>query len=484
MSWQAMGLQRAGYPGSTGRGWVRPAAMAVSAAAMLLLCSGSLWAELVRIPHGYHWQQTNFYCGTASIQMMLDTPAVRNNNPAVDAYFANNVYQPALRTWSQDQQIQNQIYQASRDRRNQFYPVGYHPGTDPVVFSYTINAYDGIANGPALPGGVAQGANTNNHAYGWYGFVPTNFAAEQASRTVAYALKNYDVPASVAVGRGAHWVVVDGVNTLGNISTPANPNNQFQILGFRVSDPWTGYAFEQKRLKQANPNNPNIKVPTSFGMGVHAWYRYGFNAAAQVTEENPDGYKRQGAWFNYFDPVRPGPYPFSGQFNIVVEPEPTAPFDPDDEEYFSQPDPYAILSNPVTSVDAYSYAQSALAGDFSFLSSEFAGGTWDTSNISLFSFPDDPSGIGDWMIPYVGPGGTDDVLGAIMIDSLSGTVNQAMWFGEVPSVSLDDLTGFYNSLYALDIPLSAIPEPASLLLVAVAAVVFVGMRRRILQAAA
>ena len=34
-------------------------------------------AETVKVEHNYHWQQTNFWCGTASIEMMLDTPAVR-----------------------------------------------------------------------------------------------------------------------------------------------------------------------------------------------------------------------------------------------------------------------------------------------------------------------------------------------------------------------------------------------------------------------
>jgi hypothetical protein len=409
--------------------------------------SAQLGAETINIDHGYHWQQTNYYCGIASIQMMLDTPAVRNNNPAVDAYFTNHAGNDVL--------IQNQIYLASRHRLNQFYPVGYRPGTDPVVFSYTINAYDGIPNGPALPGGVAQGANTNNHAYGWYGFLPTEYAAHQASRTVAYALKNYDVPATVAVGHGAHWVVVDGVTTLGDVPTPANPNSQFQITGFFVSDPWTGYA--QNNPAQATP--PGKQDPI-LGLGAHAWYRYGFNATFTGSHgEEFDEFDRRGAWFNYFNPVGPGPYPFSGQYNIVVEPEPSAPFPADSGEFESYPDPYAILSSPVTSGDAQSYVLDALAGDFAFLDENFTGGSWDTSNVSLFSYPDDPSGIGDWLVPYLGPGGADDVRGAAMIDSLSGTVNQAMWFPEDMSFTYDQLADYYSALYVLDIPLTILPVP-------------------------
>jgi hypothetical protein len=385
--------------------------------------------------------------------MMLDTPAVRNNNPAVDAYFTNNA--------GNDVKIQNQIYLASRQRRAQFYPFGYHPGTDPVVFSYTINAYDGIANGPALPGGVAHGANTNGHAYGWYGFLPNIYAADQASRTVAYALKNYSVPATVAVGHGAHWVVVDGVQTVGDIPTPANPNSQFNILGFRVSDPWTGYA---------KAHNEPVK-----GLGQKAWYRYGFNA-------NANGYTRPGAWYNFFNPINPGPYPFSGQFNIVIEPDPEPPFPADAEEYSSQPTPYAILASAVTAGDALSYALGGLAGDFSFLDSEFSGGNWDTGNVSFFSFPTDPAGVGDWMIPYVDVGDPANVLGAVMVDSLSGAINQAMWFEDDLSFSFQDLNEYYGSLYALDIPLTAVPVPeplSSILLVLAVAWFWLQQRRHV-----
>jgi hypothetical protein len=437
----------------------RVVARALALAAVLMLLVAPATAELIRIPHGYHFQQTPYYCGIASIQMMLDTPAVRNNNAAIDAYFTANAGNDVL--------IQNQIYLASRQRRTAFYPVGYNPGTDPVVFSYTINAYDGIANGPALPGGVAQGGNPN-HVYGWYGFAPNIYAADQASRTVAYALKNYEVPATVAVGHGAHWVVVDGVQTTGTIPTPANPNAQFNILGFRVSDPWTGHAI-------ANGS-------ANWGMGIHAWYRYGFNAAAFVTEENPDGFRRRGAWYNYFNPVSPGPHPFSGQFNIIVEPdpEPTPPFDPDDGEYSSQPDPYDVLSTAVTAATAYDYSQDALTGDFSFLAQEFSGGTWDTGNITMFSFPDDPAGVGDWLIPYIGPGGSDDVLGAIMIDSLSGTVNQAMWMGGSGlSFEYDQLVDYYSMLYDLDLPESIqAPEPGSFAMLVIAGTGVVLVRRR------
>jgi hypothetical protein len=404
-------------------------------------------------------------CGTASIEMMLDTPAVRNINVNVDNLFLNSPGDGVPVTGAQAQ-----IYRASRDRLgllfNNYGYVGYHPGTDPIVFSYTINAYDGIANGPALPGGVAQGGNPA-HAYGWYGFFPNLYSGDQAMRTVAYALKNYQVPATAAVNRGGHWVVVDGVTTVGDVPTPVNPNSQFAITGVYVADPWTLYALTY------NEANKGLGIGGKF-LGDDYWNWYSYRA-----------------WFQFFNPVGGGlgfPYPFSGQYNIVIEPPPAydVPFDIDTGQYSSEPS-YTPLGTPVTAGDALTNALANLGGDFSFLNSDlagnssFVGGSWDTANISLLSFPTDPAGVGSWLIPYVGPGGANDVLGAIMVNSIYGTIDQGMWLGEDADWTLADLNSYYGDLFSLDLPLDeqqGVPEPAAVVILLIGAFGLLPHRRR------
>lgn len=422
-------------------------------------------AEKITTPHNYHWQQTNFTCGTASIEMMLDSPAVRNNNVNVDNMFINSPGDGNLVNG-----VQAQIYQASRDRRNllinNFGYVGYSPGTDPIVFSYTINAYDGIANGPALPGGVAQGGNLA-HSYGWYGYFPNIYSGDQAMRTVAYALKNFQVPATAAVNHGGHWVVVNGVTTVGNVPTPANPNSQFAITGVYVADPWTGYA------KTHGEADKGLGIGGTFnGKDTWNWMSYR-------------------SWFQAFNPVGGGlgtPYPFSGQYNIVIEPPDTydVPFDIDTGNYSSEPT-YTALPSALTSSEALSSALTDLGGDFSYLASDldgtadFTGGSWDMANIAPFSFPGDAAGIHDWLIPYIGPGGADDVLGAIVVNAIYGTIDHGMWLGDDADWTHADLADYYTDLFNLDLPLDTpqgVPEPATGLLFLLGAICAPGFLRR------
>lgn len=406
-------------------------------------------AETLKIPHGYHYQQTSFYCGPGSIHMMLDTPAVRNNNANVQALLTNPP--PMGSGLTQDQWVQLQLYAASRPRN--FLPIA---GTDPVGFSLTINAYDGIPNGPALPNGIPQSGNPA-HAYAWYGFVPTIFGGDLASRTVAAALKTYHIPATVAVGHGAHWVVVDGVSTQGDIAL----NGNYKITGFRVSDPWTGFA-------RANPAPGQPK-----GLGINSWYRYGFNVNG-----------RQGAWFNFFNPVNPAPAPYGGQYVVVVEPDPPIP--PDDGNggmFNSFPDPAPMLPEPLTAATAVAHVQGLVSNPDDFLHEFFsAGGAFEPSLVSFMTFPDDLGGNGDWLIPFDGPApGNDDLLGAVLVDSMTGVINHATWLndGDDP-FSLNFLMGFYDDLYDLNLPQDdvLVPAPTSIILIGVAGVFALRRRRQ------
>ena len=294
-------------------------------------------------------------------------------------------------------------------------------------------------------------------------------------------MKNYEVPAAAAVNRGGHWVVVDGVTTQGrkvngvvqnvngDIPTPANPNpGPYDITGVYVADPWTGYA---NTYNQANK-----------GLGIGGTHN---------GKENWNWYSYR-AWYQFFNPVGGGlgfPYPFSGQYNIVIEPDPDdydVPFEIDSSEYASEPE-YTALPSMVTSSEVLPSVLSGLGGDFSFLGSDlsgdssFVGGSWDTGSIGFYSFPTDPLGVGSWMIPYVGPGGPNDVLGAIMVNSVFGTIDQAMWMGDDGGLTLAELGDYYGDLFSLDLPLDeqqGVPEPTACVLFLLGAIGLVQRRRR------
>ena len=184
------------------------------------------------------------------------------------------------------------------------------------------------------------------------------------------------------------------------------------------------------------------------------------------------------------------PYPFSGQYNIVIEPDPDdfdVPFDIDAGEYTSEPE-YEALGSPVTSSEVLTSVQGGLGGDFSFLNtdlegaSSFVGGAWDTGNINFYNFPTDPTGVGSWMIPYVGAGGSDDILGSIMVNSVYGTIDQAMWLGDDANWTSADLGSYYSDLFALNLPLDeqqGVPEPATAALLAFGAIVSHFRRRTV-----
>src|SRR5271170_409523 len=76
-----------GNPRSSGSGNKRAyRCLAVLAAAAIGGISGSQASAVqVIVNGGYHAQVTNHWCGSASLEMMLDVPQVRNNNTAVNS---------------------------------------------------------------------------------------------------------------------------------------------------------------------------------------------------------------------------------------------------------------------------------------------------------------------------------------------------------------------------------------------------------------
>src|SRR5581483_6233322 len=113
----------------------------------------------------------------------------------------------------------------------------------------------------------------------------------------------------------------------------------------------------------------------------------------------------------------------------------------------------------------------------------FVGGSFDpnTADEMFLQTPDDITGQGDWVIPYDGAGGANDITGAVAIDADTGVVDMATWIDpsdpNQPHLSLQDLsTMFTDDITAGLLPNdNPTPEPAAMgLLLLVPAL----MRRR------
>ena len=408
------------------RSYIRNLLACVIAASAMVVPAN---AAAVIVANNYHAQITSFFCGPSSLEMMLDTPAVRATNPLVNAMFnANGPGDPAQLF------IYNSIHGLN------FTPL-FGPGTDPVGFSLGINSFD---NPNVLNPLSGYTTTAGTHGYAWYGFVPQLAAGDLASRTVAAALAIYNVPATVSINHGGHWIDVNGVS----YSAPPAFNQPYKINGFFVRDPWTGFAL----------THPGAG---SLGLGINAYLRYGVDII--------NGQVRLAPWFQYFTPTGPLPgTPYGGQYIIEVEPqgpelqdtgdgtsEDSFPTPPTDIPELNAAGAFADVAGDLASVDT-------LSGDFS-------GGTWDTGDETFMQFPGDPTGEGDWVIPYDGGGGVNDVTGFVMIDADTGVLDEASWFGPTDPITSMTLAQFdqmvfdeTNGILPED---NHTPEPAAGLLV-------------------
>jgi len=111
-------------------------------------------------------------------------------------------------------------------------------------------------------------------------------------------------------------------------------------------------------------------------------------------------------------------------------------------EYSSVPAPSAILGNaPITAAEALVIATNDLTAD-AFLNQQegFTDGGWDLANATLIQYPTDGPNEGDWLLPYEGPGGTNDVTGFVLIDVETGDLDEAVWMNPGDVVSSMSLT--------------------------------------------
>lgn len=422
----------------------------------------------------YHPQVTAFFCGAAAMEMELDCTAVRNNNAPLDIMLGNGVAgaNPAAAVvdgmptkcfpagpgapvcWTQPGNyvqvgpgmvpttgVQSFMYSLVHggfpgnykwNGNNYINPSPMFGGFGPFMGT----SLDELTAGLNLMDSPANNAGIHNYvAYNLPPVpVPPNASrADWANRTMADGLAQLGIPAAAVVHGGAHWVCVIGAKT--DVAPVAM--GQFKIYGFYIQDPWDGY--QEAMVKQGVVNDPQGR-PLLPGLGEQKFCS---------TAVNPNRGKEDDIdWDSIFNPAGGPPLPLFGSglgYKFEVEPIGPVPLDTGNNgQYNSIPDPSPILTNaPLTAQEALVFATNSLAGD-AFLSSQpgFTNGTWVVTDAMLVRYATDGTNEGDWLLPYEGAGGTNDVTGFVMIDMETGDLDEAVWMNPgdvVPSMNLSDV---------------------------------------------
>jgi hypothetical protein len=149
----------------------------------------------------YYQQQTSYWCGAATAQMVLESEQVVGYR-SLD-YPTGTTYQ-----------IQQGLYNYIDSHNNISTPVNW--ATDPQGLAAALHHYDARAS----------------FTYVQY----LDSGAAISCKKLAYTIEHYTVPPSVLIYQGAHWVAVKGVSS----SDTPTWNGNYEIYGFYVNDPWYG----------------------------------------------------------------------------------------------------------------------------------------------------------------------------------------------------------------------------------------------------
>lgn len=415
----------------------------------------------------YHPQVTAYFCGAGTMEMELDCTAVRSQNPIIDMSLG-----AGARGASPGPAVVDGVPRACFPMQFNWPPITFqnNGGGNFVVSGFQtfiyglvhgLNTYNGITYrnpfyGPGLGTSlddVQVGLNLMDSqvytAAGPHTYISYNVAnPDWANRTMADGLAQLGIPAAATVEHGAHWICVVGVET----DVVPVANGQYKIYGFFVQDPWTGY-------QQVNPNAPNGN-PLPPGLAEEKFCS---------TRINPNRLANDEAWASLFNPTGGPPLPLYGYgIGYKFEVEPIGPIALDtgnNGEYTSIPGPSTILSNsPLTVAEALVYGTNDIDAD-AFMSEQPGftnSGSWDINNAMLVQYPSDGPNEGDWLIPYEGSGGVNDVTGFVMIDEETGDLDEAVWMNpsdDVPSMSLSEVDAMETDEFYDIVPDDNIEEP-------------------------
>ena len=150
----------------------------------IVLFAAACWVKYIDIP--YYTQETSYWCGAASAQMVLDG-----------------------------------------DPMNKFV-------SQTTLYNY-INPRNVCTSWASGPQGLTDALNHYKPS-GYYFEVTALSDQDEAVKKLAYTLDQYGVPPISLIYGCAHWVVVRGVIT--DVQPTANPS--YTIYGFWVNDPWYG----------------------------------------------------------------------------------------------------------------------------------------------------------------------------------------------------------------------------------------------------
>jgi hypothetical protein len=425
----------------------------------------------------YHPQVTGYFCGPATMEMTLDCNAVRNNNAVIDYMLGGgtpgaNPGAPAVdgpstyifprnQNWTRPNYqvvnlgngpvgvatygVQSYMYGLIHGlytyNSHTYYNLYAPPGTG--TFLDQVTAGLNLMDGPANNAGIHNYVGYNVTAYSNPAYTNLNILnRDYANRTMAYCLLTYGIPAAALVENGQHWFCVVGVRT----TKPPVLNGDYKILGFYIHDPWSGFFQANAPALLAAVKAAGKDAKGIEGLGENRYMTYAVNQGRAV-----------GEWIDLFNISGGPPLPVYGSglgYKFAVEPVGPAPLDNGNNgEYNSIPAPSPVLPDaPIASAEALVYATNALAAD-TFMSSQpgFNDGGWDVANASLVQYPTDTVGEGDWLIPYEGSGGTNDVTGFVLIDIQTGNLDESVWMNPgdtVPSLTLDEVDAMETDEFA------------------------------------
>ncbi len=389
----------------------------------------------------YAFQQTSFYCGEGTMQMMLSANAVGAANPGFVMPTQNALYTVA--------------------QKAQFLASGFNiKGTLP----------SGLANATANPGALPNAAPGDN--WSQYISLGTLAGADQAERNIANALAATQIPVGAVVNYGGHWDAIWGVQA----SAVPVLNTPYLIQGFAVADPWTGYAL-------ANPSPGQ-----SLGLGI----AYVSNVTVPYLLPNGAVALYNPFLSNVFEPIRTVGAPWGGRYVSVADPLATTPPAPDNGSNNSIPLAAQVnLSTAVaiTAATAITDAANDVTNGSVNLSTEpgFNGGDKADANTADVLQVAEPgitgASVNDFLVPFKDPNGAagSNYTGIAAINPYTGQIDTAQ---SIPITSgeltLAEIQALGRDLLSGNVPQDnvVVPEPAAIMLVAIGGLVLSARRRR------